>query len=136
MDPWTLERIRDYIAAGLPLVPLFNISVLEATPTLGSVRLNPGEHVTRPGGSVAGPVQFALADVAIYALILAARHDARAVTVDLTIHFLRPAMHLPLVATAMPLRAGRRLFTADVRIIEETTGKLVAQATGTYALSP
>ena len=92
--------------------------------------------MTRPGGSVAGPVQFALADVAIYALILAARHDARAVTVDLTINFLRPAMHLPLVATAMPLRAGRRLFTADVRIIEETTGKLVAQATGTYALSP
>ena len=136
MDPWTLERIRDYIAAGLPLVPLFNISVLEATPTLGSVRLNPGEHVTRPGGSVAGPVQFALADVAIYALILAARHDARAVTVDLTINFLRPAMHLPLVATAVPWRAGRRLFTADVRIIEETTGKLVAQATGTYALSP
>ena len=136
MEPWTLERIRHHIAAGLPLVPLFNISVLEATAERGAVRLSPGEHVTRPGGSVAGPVRFALADVAIYALILAARHDGKAVTVDMTINFPRPAMHLPLVATAVPLRAGHRLFTADVRIIEETTEKLVARATGTYALSP
>ena len=60
---------------------------------------------------------------------------AAAVTVDLTINFLRPAMTLPLIATAVPLRAGRRLFTAETRIIEEGTAKLVAQATGTYALS-
>ena len=91
--------------------------------------------MTRPGGSVAGPVQFALADVAIYALILAAKHDPAAVTVDLTINFLRPAMTIPLVATATPLRSGRRLFTAEVRIMEETTTRLAALATGTYSLS-
>jgi uncharacterized protein (TIGR00369 family) len=135
LDAWTLEQIRDHIASGVPLVPLFNIAVLEATPEGSIVRLGPGEHVTRPGGSIAGPVQFALADVAIYALILATRRDATAVTVDLTINFLRPAMALPLLATATALRAGRRLFTADVRIAEETTTRLVAQATGTYALS-
>jgi uncharacterized protein (TIGR00369 family) len=135
MESWTLERIRQHIEDGLPLVPLFNIDVIEASPERGSVRLREGEHVTRPGGSVAGPVQFALADVAIYALILAVRRDAAAVTVDLTINFLRPAMVLPLVAEAVALRAGRRLFTAEVRITEETSGKLVSQATGTYAMS-
>jgi uncharacterized protein (TIGR00369 family) len=135
MEAWTLDRIRQHIEDGLPLVPLFNIDVIEASPARGSVRLRAGEHVTRPGGSVAGPVQFALADVAIYALILAVRHDAAAVTVDLTINFLRPAMTLPLVAEAVALRAGRRLFTAEVRISDETSGKLVSQATGTYALS-
>ena len=135
MESWTLERIRQHIEDGLPLVPLFNIDVIEASPERGSVRLREGEHVTRPGGSVAGPVQFALADVAIYALILAVRRDAAAVTVDLTINFLRPAMDLPLVAEAVALRAGRRLFTAEVRITEEASGKLVSQATGTYALS-
>jgi uncharacterized protein (TIGR00369 family) len=57
------------------------------------------------------------------------------VTIDLTINFLRPAMSLPLVAVATTLRAGRRLFTAEVRIIEEATGRLIAQATTTYALS-
>jgi uncharacterized protein (TIGR00369 family) len=134
-DAWTLERISDHIATGVPLVPLFNITVLTATAEQSSVRLGFGELATRPGGSVAGPVQFALADVAIYALILAAKRDSAAVTVDLTINFLRPAMTIPLVATATPLRSGRRLFTAEVRINEETTTRLVAHATGTYALS-
>jgi uncharacterized protein (TIGR00369 family) len=115
MESWTLERIRQHIEDGLPLVPLFNIDVIEASTERG--------------------VQFALADVAIYALILAVRRDAAAVTVDLTINFLRPAMDLPLVAEAVALRAGRRLFTAEVRITEEASGKLVSQATGTYALS-
>jgi acyl-coenzyme A thioesterase PaaI-like protein len=53
-----------------------------------------------------------LADVAIYALILAARRHAAAVTVDMTINFLRPAAILPLLAIATTLRAGRWLYTA------------------------
>ena len=132
---WTLDHIRRHIEQGLPLVPLFNIDVIEASPARGAVRLRQGDYVTRPGGSVAGPVQFALADVAAYALILASRKDEAAVTVDLTINFLRPAMILPLVAVASPLRGGRRLFTADIRITEEATSRLVSQATTTYALS-
>jgi uncharacterized protein (TIGR00369 family) len=135
VERWTLDKIRRHIDEGLPLIPLFNIEVIEASATGACVRLSPGTHVTRPGGSVAGPVQFALADVATYALILAARHDPGAVTVDLTINFLRPAMTLPLVAAALPLRAGRRLFTVEVRITEEATARAVAHATTTYALS-
>ena len=132
---WTLDHIRKHIEEGLPLVPLFNIDVIEASPERGAVRLREGEHVTRPGGSVAGPIQFALADVATYALILAARRDEAAVTVDMTINFLRPAMLLPLIAVATTLRGGRRLFTAEVRITEESTGRLISHATTTYALS-
>ncbi|MBN8903377.1 MAG: hypothetical protein BGO51_11640 [Rhodospirillales bacterium 69-11] len=132
---WTLEHVRRHIEEGLPLVPLFNLEVVEASPERGLLRLNEGAPVRRPGGSVAGPVQFALADVATYALILAVKRDPAAVTVDMAINFLRPAMTLPLLAEATTLRAGRRLFTADVRISEEASGKLVAQATTTYALS-
>jgi uncharacterized protein (TIGR00369 family) len=135
MSDWTLDHIRRHIEQGLALVPLFNIDVIEATPERGAVRLREGGHVRRPGGSVAGPVQFALADVAAYALILADRRDEAAVTVDLTINFLRPAMLLPLVAVATPLRAGRRLYTAEIRIIEESTDRLIAHATTTYALT-
>ena len=132
---WTLDHIRQHIGQGLPLVPLFNIDVIEASPTCGAVRLRPGAHATRPGGSIAGPVQFALADVATYALILAACRDQAAVTVDMTIKFLRPAMTLPLLATATTLRAGRRLYTAEVRINQEAGGQLISHATTTYALS-
>jgi uncharacterized protein (TIGR00369 family) len=133
---WTLAHIRQHIAEGLPLVRLFNLEVVEAASARGRLRLNAGEHVSRPGGSVAGPVLFALADVVTYALILAARHDPDAVTVDLTINFLRAARSLPLLAEAVPLRGGRRLFTAEVRISEaDGAGALVAQATSTWSLS-
>jgi uncharacterized protein (TIGR00369 family) len=135
LDAWTLEQIRDHTATGLPLVPLFNITALDVSPDAASVRLGPGERVTRPRGSMSGPVRFALADIAIYALILAALRAPAAVMVDPTINFLRPAMTLPRGAAAAPLRAGRRLFTAEVRIAEEATTRLVAQAMGTYALS-
>jgi uncharacterized protein (TIGR00369 family) len=133
---WTLEQISRHIADGLPLAPLFNLEVVEATPERARLRLNEGAHVTRPGGSVAGPVLFALADVVTYALILAARQDPDAVTVDLTINFLRAARVLPLLAEAVPLRSGRRLFTAEVRISEaDGAGALVAQATTTWSLA-
>jgi uncharacterized protein (TIGR00369 family) len=118
-------------------VPLFNLELVEAIAKRGRLRLNAGAHVTRPGGSVAGAVLFALADVVTYALILAARHDPDAVTVDLTINFLRAARNLPLLAEAVPLRAGRRLFTAEVPISEaDGAGPVVAQATTTWSLSP
>ncbi|HTC10458.1 MAG TPA: PaaI family thioesterase [Acetobacteraceae bacterium] len=133
---WTLAHIQQHIAAGLPLAQLFNMAVVEATPARARLRLNEGAHVTRPGGSVAGPVLFALADVVTYALILAARHDPDAVTVDLTINFLRAARVLPLLAEAVPLRGGRRLFTAEVRISEaDGAGAMVAQATTTWSLA-
>jgi acyl-coenzyme A thioesterase PaaI-like protein len=44
-------------------------------------------------------------------------------------------MILPIVAVALPLRAGRRLYTAEVRITEEATGRLISHASTTYALS-
>jgi len=134
---WTLNHIRHHIAEGLPLAPLFNFDVVEATAVRGRLRLDEGAHVTRPGGSVAGPVLFAMADVVTYALILAARHDPDAVTVDISLNFLRPARMLPLLAEALPLRGGRRLFTAEVRISEQDgSGALVAQAITTWSLSP
>lgn len=58
-----LDPIRRHIQPGLPLVPLFNIDVIEAS----AVRPRDGQYAARPGGSVAGPVQFALADVTAYA---------------------------------------------------------------------
>jgi len=56
-----LDHVRQRIEQG---VLLFNIEVIEASRERGAVRLREGEHVARPGGTVAGSVQFALADVA------------------------------------------------------------------------
>ncbi|MBS0560755.1 MAG: PaaI family thioesterase [Proteobacteria bacterium] len=133
---WTLERIAAHIADGLKLTGLFGFDVMAAGPERARLRINAGPQVLRPGGVVAGPILFAAADVATYALILARTGDADAVTVDLTINFLRGGRNLPLVAEATPLRAGRRLFSAAIAITEETgDGRLIAQATTNWALS-
>jgi uncharacterized protein (TIGR00369 family) len=122
--------------AGLPMLALFGVEVTHADPASAIIKLSDGPHITRPGGSVAGPVLFAMADVAAYALILAFRPDPHSVTVDLTIHFLRPALKLPLIAVATPLRAGRRLFTAEIVISAEAEpDRKLVHATATYALS-
>ncbi len=136
MSDWTLTRIADHIAAGLPLTGLFGLALLSADAERARLRIDAGPQVLRPGGIVAGPILFAAADVATYALILARVGDPGAVTVDLTINFLRAGRSLPLVAEAVPLRAGRRLFSATVSITEQDgEHRLIAHATTNWALT-
>jgi uncharacterized protein (TIGR00369 family) len=135
--PWDLGRIRSYVAASLPLAALFGIDIIAAETTRARVRLTGNERISRPGGMVAGPVLFAMADIATYALSLMLRQQDAAATSNLLINFLRPAFELPLVSEAVALRAGRGLITYDVRIWPESAGpdRLVAQATATWAIA-
>jgi uncharacterized protein (TIGR00369 family) len=115
---------------------MFGLDVIAADAERARLRINAGPQVLRPGGIVAGPILFAAADVATYALILARVGDPDAVTVDLTINFLRAGRNLPLIAEAVTLRAGRRLFSASVAITEQDgEQRLIAQATTNWALS-
>jgi uncharacterized protein (TIGR00369 family) len=133
---WDIARIRPHIAEHLPLAALLGIEVAAAVPEHSLVRLVANPHITRPGGSVAGPIMFAMADVAAYVLLLVLREEAGAATANLLINFFRPALELPLLAEAVLLRSGRRLMTFDVRIWPEGSprDRLVAQATATFAL--
>jgi len=133
---WNLDRIRPHIAAHLPLAALLGIEVAAADARHSLVRLAASPHITRPGGSVAGPIMFAMADVAAYVLLLVVREEAEAATANLLINFFRPALELPLLAEAVLLRSGRRLMTFDVRIWPQDAARdrLVAQATATFAL--
>ncbi|MFV0297481.1 MAG: PaaI family thioesterase [Hyphomicrobiaceae bacterium] len=92
----------------------------------------------RPGGSVSGPTLFALADVAIYAALLAhLGPDAiQAVTANLNITFLSRPELADLVADARLIRIGRRLAYAEVELRSHGQDGLVAHATSSYALSP
>ena len=89
----------------------------------------------RPGGVISGPSMMSLADVAVYALVLA--HIGivpMAVTTSLTIHFLRPAKPGDLVADALLLRLGKRIATAEVRLWTEGPDRIAAHATVAYAI--
>jgi uncharacterized protein (TIGR00369 family) len=89
----------------------------------------------RPGNVISGPTMMSLADMAVYALVLA--HIGivpMAVTTSLTMHFLRPAKPGDLVADALLLRLGKRIATAEVRLWTESAERIAAHATVAYAI--
>ena len=103
----------------------------------GRVRLTLPEAALalRPGGIVSGPTQMALADRAAYAVILAHIGPvAMAVTSNLNMSFLRAVEARAVTADAVLLKLGKRLATVDVRLWQENEGKVLGQATVTYAI--
>src|SRR3546814_2641256 len=75
-----------------------------------SVRLPAGDAHVRPGGTLSGPAQMALADFAMYAALLGALGEVPlAVTTSLNINFLQRPRPGGLVATCRLLKLGKRL---------------------------
>lgn len=94
-----------------------------------------GEKALRPGGVVSGPTLMALADAAVYAMVLAHIGEVpMAVTTSLTMHFLRPTAPGEVHAEVRLLRLGRRIATCDVSVWSGDPDKISAQAVVAYAL--
>jgi uncharacterized protein (TIGR00369 family) len=102
------------------------------------MRLLTAERHLRPGGTVSGPSMFALADVAVYALVLSRLGPkALAVTTNCSLDFMRkPEAGVDVVAHAKPLKLGRSLAVGDVHMFSEGSDKMVARSTMTYAIPP
>ena len=90
----------------------------------------------RPGGFISGPTQFTVCDSALWYLsftVVGLR--PMAVTSDLHITFLRPAVGGDLLARAELIRAGRARIFGEVRVwVDGAQERPVAHATGSYAL--
>ena len=101
------------------------------------MRLDHHERHLRPGGTVSGPAMMGLADIALYAAILANIGPvALAVTTNLSFNFLRKPGATGLVAEARLLKLGRRLAVGEVLITAPGSNDLVCHATGTYSIPP
>jgi uncharacterized protein (TIGR00369 family) len=102
------------------------------------VRLKVAERHLRPGGTVSGPSIFALADVAVYLMILTRIGPvALAVTTNCAIDFLhKPEAGRDLIAEARLLKLGRRLAVGDVLVFSEGWAEPVARAGLTYSIPP
>ncbi|WP_128563255.1 PaaI family thioesterase [Methylobacterium crusticola] len=106
-------------------------------PLAATMRLPYHERHLRPGGTISGPAIMALADVALYAAILAnVGPVALAVTTNLSFNFMRKPEPRDLIGEARLLKLGRSLAVGEILIRSEGYDDLVCHATGTYALPP
>ena len=138
MSRVSLSQFRRLIEAELPLCRTFGITA-EAI-GLGRARLSlaGGEGAERPGGTMAGPLLFALADVTLYAVTLSlVGRVPLAVTTNMSINFLRKPGLGAVVAEGRVLKAGKRLVVGEVSLFGADAPKdLLAHATGTYSIPP
>jgi uncharacterized protein (TIGR00369 family) len=130
------REITDFLEEVWPGVT-GSIIVEEVTDRRARVRATVTSDRLRPGGIVSGPVLMSLADTAVWVAVLSViGRVAMTVTVDLTIHFLRPAPPADVIADARLLKVGRRLAVGAVLLYSDGDPDPVAQATVTYAIPP
>jgi uncharacterized protein (TIGR00369 family) len=99
------------------------------------VRMIFHEQTLRPGGTISGPAMFALADIAMYAAVLAQIGPRPlAVTTSLNINFLRKPKPGDMIADATILKLGKRLAMGEIGLHSDGERELAAHATATYSI--
>src|ERR1700744_624078 len=94
------------------------------------------DRMLRPGGTVSGPTLMALADCAMYVVLLSAIGPVGlAVTTNLNINFLRKgAAGQDVLAAAKILKLGKRLAVGEVALLSGTSPDPIAHVTATYSI--
>jgi uncharacterized protein (TIGR00369 family) len=113
-----------------------DITIESADGTLCLLRQRYSEKMLRPGGTVSGPTLMALADFAMYVVLLSAIGPVGlAVTTNLNINFLRKGRAgQDVLAAAKILKLGKRLAVGEVALRSDGAEDLVAHATSTYSI--
>ena len=94
------------------------------------------DQMLRPGGTISGPTLMALADCAMYVVLLSAIGPvALAVTTNLNINFLRRGVpgH-DVLAEARLLKLGKRLAVGEVTLSSGASPDPIAHVTLTYSI--
>ena len=127
------ERARlDEAFAQVPYVRLLGIEFVSAERGAATFALEVREELTRMGGLLHGGAVASLLDTAAaFAVHTVLEPEKHTVTIDLTIHFLRPVTSGRVEARARVLREGRRVVII-VAEATDPTGVLTATMTTTY----
>jgi uncharacterized protein (TIGR00369 family) len=131
MTPQDIQTLYDTHFA--PWVQDLAITVETVSPDHCIFRMPLGDHLNRVGGIVSGQALAALADTCmVLATIVNANEFKPFATTNLDTQFLRPGVGSAIMCRAEVVRKGRALIFARADMQEETSGKLVAQATATF----
>jgi uncharacterized protein (TIGR00369 family) len=113
-----------------------DISIESADGATCLVRQRYSDRMLRPGGTVSGPTLMALADLAMYVVLLSAIGPVGlAVTANLTINFLRRGLPgQDVLAAARMLKLGKRLAVGEVNLLSGTSPDPIAHVISTYSI--
>jgi uncharacterized protein (TIGR00369 family) len=129
-----LARLRGAYAR-VAYVRLLGIEIVRLERGAAVFGLNVRDELTRMEGIVHGGAIASLMDSAsAFAVLSLLRPEEQTVTVDLTLHFLRPVSAGRVEARARVLRAGRRVVTVAIEATD-SAGKLIATGLTTYLRS-
>jgi uncharacterized protein (TIGR00369 family) len=100
------------------------------------LRQHYSDRMLRPGGTVSGPTLMALADFAMYVVLLSAIGPVGlAVTTSLNINFLRRGQPgQDVLAAARLLKLGKRLAVGEINLLSGTSPDPIAHVTATYSI--
>ena len=100
------------------------------------LRQHYNERMLRPGGTVSGPTLMALADFAMYVVLLSAIGPVGlAVTTNLNINFLRKGRPgQDIIAVARLLKLGKRLAVGEVMLFSGDVPDPIAHVSSTYSI--
>src|SRR6266567_956569 len=133
----TAVELDAFLRTELP--QLFNyddVAIEHADGQTCRIRQRFRESMLRPGGTISGPTLMALADFAMYVVVLSAFGPiGLAVTTNLNINFLRkgePGQDV--LAAARLLKLGKRLAVGEVNLLSGTSPAPIAHVTSTYSI--
>lgn len=132
----TVAEVQAYMHDEMPFCAAMGISCEHLGPDLGVARLRHDPRWLRPGGYVNGGSLMTLADVAAYlAVFTRLGITPMAVTNELKMNFLRPAIGADVLAAGRLRKLGRRLAFVEVSLFHERApDRWLAHATSSYAL--
>jgi uncharacterized protein (TIGR00369 family) len=113
-----------------------DISIESADGVSCLLRQRYSDQMLRPGGTISGPTLMALADFAMYVVLLSAIGPVGlAVTTNLSINFLRKGQPgQDVLAAARLLKLGKRLAVGEVNLLSGTSPDPIAHAISTYSI--
>jgi uncharacterized protein (TIGR00369 family) len=114
-----------------------DISIESADGASCLLRQRYSDRMLRPGGMVSGPTLMALADFAMYVVLLSAIGPLGlvAVTINLNINFLRRgSAGQDVLAAARLLKLGKRLAVGEVNLLSGASPDPIAHVTSTYSI--
>jgi uncharacterized protein (TIGR00369 family) len=137
MSRITVAEFEEIMRQSLPFAQSLGPEVVALSPARVALRMPYRDDFLRPGGTISGPMLMGLADLAMYAIVLAAIGRVElAVTTSLTINFLRKPPPAAVLAEARLLKLGKRLAVGEVELFSEGDPDMVAHVTATYSIPP